>query len=486
MSPGRARDPDHDVAALEAVWGREASATAPPAPRPDLDAILAADTSDTPDGPGAPTRGRRPLVLAGALLAVAGAAVASLVLLGDDDDPAPDRAGDRPTTVPATTDAVLGEPAWTASVACRPAPDEGSAPICPVATDDERAYVLAGAGDGSVVQARALADGSVVWEASFPEGAFLVRRLPSTVLVLGVGPDWLTVALDPVTGVERWRAPGSFVEAIGRDHVLLDRLVGAEIEERGSMSVLDAATGQVVLAREGTPAGLYIHPCGAAGLALVRQDGRLTAVGVPDGVERWSVPVLTPLDAFQQVHCDDRSVAYIDSGELHLLDVLTGTEIGSRTIAVRTTEDPITHGRVTVLGVVAGTVVVGAPDGARGFQADGDLSVLWEMWCHLCGPELPTGPAGEDVVVLVNGEAVVQTGADGTPGPTLDLDGHDLQVLDDGTLVAWGADGVVVADTADLGRAVLLEEGDVRQAAAGAAHLVVTTADEVRAYPLEG
>jgi outer membrane protein assembly factor BamB len=476
---------DDDLTALEAVWGREASATAPPAPRPDIQAIVA------PEAPAPPPRPRRrgPLVggIVAAVLVVAGL-VAVAVAVGDDDAgrASEEREGDgttpATTTGPAPPGSLPEEPAWEATIGCEDVRTTGDPPRCPVAVDGERAYALVGRGGGAVaVEARALADGEVRWTIDLPAGASGLRRDETALLVTGVGPEWDTLSLDPVTGAERWRAPGVLLDPVGPEHVLLDGLVGAEVEERGTMAVLDADDGGQVVRREGTPASLYIHPCGEADLALVRQDLQLTAIRVPDGSERWSVPVRSLLDSFQQVHCDERTVAFVDGGTLVLLDAGTGEEVGATQVAPATTQEG-----VTVLGVAAGTVVVGSADGARGFRADAGLEQLWRLRCDSCGPRLPTGAAGEDVVVLIEDRAVVRSGADGSSGPTLDLDGFAERRLDGDRLLAWGADGVVVADPADLGRPRYLDRADVRVAAVGPTHLVVATPDRLAAYPLEG
>ncbi len=478
---------DDDLTALEAVWGREASADAPPAPRPDIEAIVA---PEDPASPTPPRRRRGPLVggMGAAVLAVAGLVGGAVVVTGDGadgGDAGPSAAADRPvaedgTAAPPGT--LPAEPAWQETIGCEDVRTMGQPPRCPVAVDGERAYVLVDREAGVAVEARDLADGAVRWAIDLPAGAAGLRRDETALLVTGVGPEWDTLSLDPVTGAERWRAPGGLLDPIGPEHVLLDGLIGAEIEERGTMAVLDADDGSEVVRREGTPAGLYIHPCGEADLALVRQDLQLTAIRVPDGSERWSVPVRSLLDPFRPVHCDARTVAYVDGGTLVLLDAESGEEIGATQVAPATTQDV----GVRVLGVAGGTVVVGSADGARGFRADAGLEQLWRLRCRECGLETTTGPAGEDVVVLIEDRAVVRSGADGSSGPTLDLDGFAERRLADDRLLAWGADGVVVADPADLGRPRYLDRVDVRSAAAGPTHLVVTTADRVAAYPLEG
>jgi outer membrane protein assembly factor BamB len=487
MDDGRPDDPD-DTAGLEAVWGREASATAPPAPRPDLAAILGPPPADEPPVAPPPRRGRgrdRGRLAVGVVLGVVAVVVAALVLLGGGDDEQPEDRADPTTTTTEPPEAELAEPVWRETISCLQARSSDGTAACPVVVDDERAYVLTDRGGAATVEARALGNGALAWEVDLPEGAISLRRLPSTLLVAGVGTGSLTLSVDPATGTERWRAPGSIVGPVGPGHVLLDELVGAELEERGAMSVLDAVTGDVVLTREGTPAGLYVHPCGEAGLALVRQDGRLTAVGVPDGVERWSVPVTEVLDSFHRVHCDAGTAAFVDAGTLRLLDVATGAEIGATEVA-----PPESEGRATVVGVVAGTVVVGSSDGPRGFRADAGLRQLWRERCpDGCDADLPVtaaGPTGEDVLVVIGDRAVVRSGADGSTGPALDLGRDVVAELADGVLVARDENGVVVADPADLGRPVVLDRDGVRVATATATRLVVTTDDLVVAYPLEG
>lgn len=484
MDDGRPGDAA-DAADLAAIWGREASASAPPAPRPDLAAIHGPPPGDEPPAP-PPARRGRGLLVGGLALAVVGVVVAAVVLLGGDDDG--DRTGDEAVPAPTTTvvpDDGLAEPAWRATISCQQARTSDGTAACPAAIDEGRVYVLTDRGGAATVEARALADGALAWEVDLPEGAVSLRRLRSGLLVGGVGTEFLTVSLDPDTGAERWRAPGTVIGPVGPDHVLLDELIGAEVEERGAMAVRDVVTGEVVLEREGTPASLYVHPCGEAGLALVRQDGRLTAVGVPDGVERWSVPVTELLDAFHRVHCDGGTAAFVDGGVLRLLDVATGAELGATEVTAPDAEE-----RTTVLGVVAGTVVVGSATGPRGFRADAGLEELWSVPCTpACDVDLPVGPAGPggaDVLVVIGDDAEVRSGADGSPGPTLDLGRDVVASVTDDVLVARDADGVVVADPADLARPTTLERDEVRVAVAGATHLVVTTGDLVAAYPREG
>ena len=490
MEDGRAADGDTDTegrAGLAAIWGREASATAPPAPRPDLDALFA---PTAPAAGGEPPRRRRGPVLAGLAVAVVAAVVAASVVLGDEDGPAadpvpPSPAGRATTTVPAADE--LGPPAWTAATVCPRFEDPvtgGGTTACPLALDDERAYVLVdGAGTPSL-RALDAVTGQVRWEQPFPEGARTVERLPSVVVVGGVGgrpptnedPGTLSevVALDPVTGERRWSRPGLVVGPVGRDHLVVDATAGGA---REAMSVVEASTGREVLRRESDVVSLFLHPCG--GMVLASEDDRLTAHDVVDGSVRWSIPA-PHHDGFHPLACDLRRIAYVEAGTVVLLDAGTGSRIG----AVRATAT-VPDGDPQVRAIVGDTVVVGSVGGVRGYRADAGMEEIWDLPCSLCGPDVPVGPAGEDAVVVLGGEAVVR-GGDGRTGLQLDLRGRSEKVLRDDTLLAWGAGRVVVADTAGLGRPAAVVLDDVRTADASATHVVVATRDEVRAYAREG
>jgi outer membrane protein assembly factor BamB len=499
MEDGRAPDAD-DRAGLEAVWGRQASATAPPALRPDIEALFA---PPAPAAGGEPPRRRRGPALAGLAVAVVAVAavVAAVVVLGGEDDPeagpAPRPGGASTTTkAPAVDD--LGPPAWTAATVCPRFEDlvtgEGRV-ACPVVADDERAYVLVDAAGTPSLRALDLATGQVRWEEPFPQGARTVERLPSVVVVGGVGgtpptnegPGSLgeVVALDPLTGERRWSRPGRMVDPVGRDHVIIDATPLAGAPE--VVSVVEAATGREVLRRRSDEVPLFIHPCGEE-MVLVSEGDRLTAVAVVDGSPRWSIPA-PHRDAFRTVRCDDRRIAYVELETLFLLDARTTSTIGAVPVTGR--DDDTSQ----VLALVGETVVVGSIDGARGYRADAGLAELWHLPCTECGPDLLVGATpigrgygGEEVVVVIGGEAVVRGAADGASGPRLALDGGTEKVLVDGSLLAWDGGALTWADPVGAGPVARIEVEGVRTAAAaaGAAHVVVATRDEVRAYAREG
>ncbi|HMJ76542.1 MAG TPA: PQQ-binding-like beta-propeller repeat protein [Iamia sp.] len=494
MADGSTSDSHEEVAALAAVWGREASATAPPAPRPDLDAVLGPERSAAQGGgregrDGRERRRGRTALLFGAAVAVVALVLVALVVVEIRRDEPPEPAADAEAGATTTTEALTTGPAWAADVTCLPVLDGGAAgisPACPVATDDERAYVLVGAAGVPVVRAFDVVGGEVAWEQPAPVGARDVLRLPSIVAVIRpviddpVDPlDPEVAALDPTTGAERWRRPGALSGPLGRDHLLLDHAVDdGDGTATATMAVVEAATGRSVFEEVGPSEATFLHPCGEAGLVLASVGEQLTARGVADGVVRWSVEA-PHLGRDEPLRCDDRHAAFLDGGSLRLLDLASGADVGTTTVAPEQADD-----RPEVLALAADTVMVGSTDGVRGFRADADLDQLWRLRCRWqCGSDLPAGPAGEDVVVVIDGVATVRSGADGGSGPTLDLDGRTVLEMADGTLLAWGRSGVVLADTAELGRPVFLDVDDVRQAAAGPTHLVVSSDVEVRAYP---
>lgn len=476
---------EDEDAALEAVWGREASATAPPAPRPDL-AGLFAPTEAPVAGP-APRRRRAPVVGTLAVVAVAVAVVAGVVVLGGgaegEADPGPRPPGSStapPAPLPGPEG--LGSPAWTAAVVCpRFEEDSGAGSIaCPLATDDERAYALVDVGGTATLRAHDVASGQVRWEAAFPEGAGTLERLPSIVAVGGVGPANETVALDPATGDRLWSRGGVVVGPVGPDHLVVDAT--APGGEEVALAVVEAISGHEVLGRAGAGGALSIHPCGDD-TVLVSEGDRLDAHDVADGARRWSIPV-PHRDRFRPVRCDARRIAYASGGTVHLLDH-GGLPIGGGPVGAGADDED----RTQVVAIVGDTVVVAGPDGVRGLRVTGPVEQLWHHPCTGCEQAVvamgtPTGDGfgAEDVALVVAGDVVVRDGADGTPGPPIDLAGATVVELADGALLARDDDGVTWFPVVGAGPALRIEVAGVRSTAVGPGHVVVATRDQLQGW----
>jgi outer membrane protein assembly factor BamB len=361
--------------------------------------------------------------------------------------------------------------------------------VCPIATDDERAYVVVSSPSGERVRALDVATGQVRWEHGFAAGVGGIERLPSVVVVDGVGARpagaggpadvGRTVALDPSTGEELWARPGILTEAVGRDHLIIDLMSGTMDARVSTMTVVEAATGREVFARTAPSVEMYLHGCGDAGVVLASEGERLTALEVADGAERWSIDA-PHLDAFVPVRCDASRVAFLQGDTLRLLDIGSGEEVASR-VVVFDVENP-----VEVLAITGGVVVVGSVDGVNAYESAG-LRPGWGWRCLACGPELPVGSIEDRVAVVMGGELVVHSlaGDDRRPEPQrLRLPGlTDKQVVG-GTLVAWDAQRLLAVRVDALDAAVQAEVDGVRSAAAGSSHVVVATRDAVRAYPL--
>ncbi|HMJ76541.1 MAG TPA: PQQ-binding-like beta-propeller repeat protein [Iamia sp.] len=476
-SNGWAPEPDEDVGALAAVWGREATATAVPQSRRPAD----------PARRSGPPR-RRLLLVAGATVVVVVAIAVAVVVVGGGD-------GDRatgPSEAPssdrvASTTVPPWEPGWTTEVTCPrlEVTAELRTSACPLATDDERAYVLeapdAPAADDPVVTVVALgvADGQPVWAVAFLDGAREVLRYPSTVLV--VGPDQ-TSAVDPIVGEVRWTAPGVPVAPLGRDHLLL----GRDTDDGAggvatTMTVVAAGTGVATFSRAGPAPTLAVHPCAAAGLVLVSDGERLTAHDVGDGAERWSVAAQHH-DGSDPIVCTaDLAVEVQQDGRLLARDARTGAVVATASAAVPTDE-----GFASIVEMVDETVVVATDDQLAGFAADASLAPLWTLDLPAGGREAVVGPAGGGgVAVAVPSDRAASFGPDGAVGEQMSLEGRADAVIEGDRLVAWGAEDALVAPASDLGRARRLPLADVRRAAVGSTHVVVSTRDEVRLYPFD-
>ncbi|HEV7723008.1 MAG TPA: hypothetical protein VGO60_17085 [Iamia sp.] len=475
-SDGWAPDPEEDVAALAAVWGRQASATATPQDRRSAD----------PAARRRPPRVGRLVLVAGAIVAVVAIVVAVVLVGGDDEDRAPET-GARSEDRVASTTVPPWEPGWTVEVSCPrlEVTAELRTSACPLATDDERVYVIEARDDPAAddpvatVVAIGVADGRPAWTVPFPDGAREVIRYPSTLLV--VGPE-ATHGVDPVTGEVRWSAPGFPVAPLGRDHLLLDRLTDDAAGGLDStMTVVDAGTGASTFTVTGPSTSLSVHPCGDAGLVVVSDLGRLTAHEVVDGAERWSVDG-PHHDGFHRLVCSAEVVLGVEGDDILVArDVRSGATVETTDAAV-----PSDEGFASLVDGLGGTVVVAADDRLEGFAADASLTPRWQLDLPAGGREAVVGPAGGGgVAVAVPGDRAASFGPDGAAGEQVALDGRTDAVVEAERLIAWGGGEVLVAVASDLGRARRLPLADVRRAAAGSTHVVVSTRDEVRLYPFD-
>ncbi|QYG95026.1 PQQ-binding-like beta-propeller repeat protein [Iamia sp. SCSIO 61187] len=377
------------------------------------------------------------------------------------------------------------EPAWATEVVCPrlEVTPERRTTACPVAADEERVFVVEerddapGGGPVSTVVALGARDGREEWAVALPGGARTVLRYPSLLVVRGPRD---THGVDPETGTVRWTHPGFPVAPLGRDHVLLDHLVPEGASERSTMTVVDAETGGATFSRSGPAEGLYVNPCGEAGLVVVSEGGRLTAHAVLDGAERWSVESAVHHHRFDPIVCGDRLAVAVEGGELVARDVSSGAVAG-RVPALPVADDGIARR----LEVVDGTVVLAAADRIEGYAAAPTLSILWSLDAAGGGRDLVVAPVAGGVAVATPGDRAAWFGPDGTPGPQLPFPGPVEVVIEGDRLVAWGAEEVLVASAAELTRARRLPLPDVRRAAATPTHVVVTTRDEVRLYPFD-
>lgn len=481
--------PDDDRAALEAVWGREASARAEPVPAPAPGPLDAPDRADEP----APRRG--PVVAAG-VAAVLVLLAAGLVVRGSDgaagSAPPPEASATTDATDipdPSDVDGLSGEddaaavpgpapnplePAWEAEVACPALPSPEPPGVCPVVADDVRVYVLERRDEVTTLVARAIADGAEQWSLPVPEASHLVR-LPEALVV------WTNeiVVVDPGAGVVRWTAPGQGAWAVGEDHMIVDDGDQDRVGRwQSRMTVHDVDTGAVTVDVAGRSEIVFVHGCDPHDVVVVSTGERLVARGLVDGAVRWDVAA-PHHDLFDPVRCGPDGIVAVEDGELVVRSVADG-----RTVAIRSLGG--TYENATLKAVVDDVAVVAAGEGLRGYRVT-TLDLMWEELGLTAPHEAQVEAFGDGQVGFVApGEVGGAYGPDGARGPRALLHGSPDVALHGPRVVEVIGDKVVVTplDGSGLRQRTVLP--GVRRFVAAPSHLVATTGTGVTAYALEG
>ena len=333
--------------------------------------------------------------------------------------------------------AAKGRIAWETPLAARGTVSLGGVSPLPVSS------MAVFAQDG-VVHGLRLTDGHPLWAWHGGQAVYGMWRWGGLVAVLTdqVGHHARITGLDAATGAVRWvlRLPGSGLlgsqaatgggglAMIGSDGVLrvvsladgrirwarfagrwpalasADGLVMFGMGER--LTGYDARTGQVRWTLSGLPGQTQVQVL--AGLALVTSNGTgrytkttLVAVDPATGRVEWRFDPRGGVTVLADGAAGLAVATYVPARRLYLLDPRTGRPIWRAAIAVALDTVPL----------VTATQVVGVEGGVAGYPAvrlvSRDAATGKQLWART----LATMPAGPQPVLLLAGQAIVQTAA---------------------------------------------------------------------------
>lgn len=188
----------------------------------------------------------------------------------------------------------------------------------------------------------------------------------------------------------------------GGDLLLVDR--------RGAVTRTDGALQRVIWRREtGDLSGFLSRPILYEDVALVCSvDGRLRALGVEDGIERWSMDALP--SEVQPALIGDTLVIATTNQRLHFVDLSRQTS-ASALLAAPVRHDLVTAGALAIAVDVRGQITAWRTDQAT----------LWTVESHCAVQSIGVAPTGHVLATDEQGRVTQITAADGRRGWTSTL-----------------------------------------------------------------
>ena len=232
----------------------------------------------------------------------------------------------------------------------------------PVVVGETVVHASGGGAEARLV-ARRLKDGGEVWSAPVGEDLF-ADLVASADLLVASGREGLLVGLDPATGQERWRfeAPAD-LEATP---MIADGTVVAVASESTSSTVfaVDAAgPGDEPLWEVPLPALATPPTLSGDSLVVGLSDGRVLAMDVASGEERWAASSRAPFSE-EQLPAGGDDVVLADLAHLSRLDGETGEELWSFLLAdLRSVGETYLTLERSAPSLVGGAAVIGDTGG---------------------------------------------------------------------------------------------------------------------------